>query len=145
MGTQFDVHVRNGRTEVTLLEGDVRVQTDAAASSVTLHPGEKIVIAARGESLPIPQQADLAVATAWTRRRLVFEDTPLSEVVTEFNRYSRQQLLIRDARLREKRITASFDADNTQTFSASLEAAAGTHVRRLSDGTWLIEPAAAAD
>jgi transmembrane sensor len=141
MGTQFDVHVRNGQTEVTLLEGNVRIQTAADESTVTLQPGQKLVITAREAMLPTPQQADITVATAWTRHRLVFEDTPLSEVVAEFNRYSRQQLVIRDARLRAKRITASFDAGNTQTFSASLEVAADTHVRRQPDGTWLIEPA----
>src|SRR6202000_1723640 len=47
IGTQFDVHVRNGRTEVTLLEGNVRVRTASDESTVTLQPGQKIVISAR--------------------------------------------------------------------------------------------------
>ncbi len=40
------------------------------------------------------------LAVAWTQKKLIFDAAPLSEVVAEFNRYSRQQLVLDDARAR---------------------------------------------
>jgi transmembrane sensor len=138
LGTQFNVHVRNATTVVALLEGRVEVQRAGEAGSVLLNPGEEVAIAARAAVPSQPRKADIKTSIAWTEHRLVFEDAPLSEVVEEFNRYSRQPLLIEDAAIQNARITASFDSGNARNFADSLAAAAGLKVVRRADGTWLI-------
>jgi len=137
-GTQFNVQVVRGVTTVSLLEGHVLVST-ASANSVLLNPGDQISVAADSVSSPKPHSADLKAAIAWTEHRLVFEDATLSEVIAEFNRYSRQPFVIDDPALRNIRITASFDSSSTQTFAASLAAARDLRVTHQPSGVWLIE------
>lgn len=152
-GTQFNVHVRNGTTVVSLLEGHVLMtQTatrkrgnaegagaEAIPTAVMLNPGESISIADRALKPPKPHSVDLKAAIAWTEHRLVFEDAPLSDVIAEFNRYSRQPFTIDDPTLGDAHITASFDSNSTQTFADSLSAAGGLRVIHQPDGTWLIK------
>ena len=54
--------------------------------------------------------ADVAVATAWTQRQIVFQGTRLSEVVEEFNRYNRKQMVIEDETLRPIRVSGVFSS-----------------------------------
>ena len=152
-GTRFNVHVSKHKTVVCLLEGHVlvtlsaasagagvaRSAPEAASRSVLLNPGEEISIATEPGIPPTPRQVDVSAVVAWTQHRLVFEDAPLSEVIAEFNRYSRQPFAVHDAVLGAARITMSFDANSTHTFAESLAAVGGLHVVQQSDGTWLIE------
>jgi transmembrane sensor len=138
VGTQFNVHVKEGLTTVALLEGRVVVRPLRDAVPVPLAPGQEITVADRVGGRPQASSADLDTATAWTKRRLVFEDVPLAEVVAEFNRYSRQPLVIDDTAVGDVRITASFDSGSTQVFAETLASAGGLSVQRRADGSWLI-------
>jgi transmembrane sensor len=53
-----------------------------------------------------PEQ--IARTLAWQERRLMFEATPLAEVVAEFNRYIRHRLVIEDATLGAERFGGTF-------------------------------------
>ena len=138
-GTQFNVHVAEGKTIVTLLEGRVDVRQAGGASATVLSPGQQVAIDEHSATVLTPRQVDVASAVAWTQRRLVFENAPLAEVIAEFNRYSRQQFAIENPALRNTRITASFNSDNVETFASSLAAAGDLRVTRGPDGVWLIE------
>jgi transmembrane sensor len=138
VGTQFNVHVKGDVTTVALLEGRVIVRPLRSTGPVTLEPGQEITIAGTAGARFEPSAADLDTAIAWTQRRLVFEDVPLADVVEEFNRYSRQPLVIDDPAVRDVRITASFDSGSTQTFAETLASASGLSVQRRADGSWLI-------
>lgn len=76
------------------------------SGEVLLAAGEQLTITPTEIELPKP--TNIAVATAWTDKRLVFESTPLREVVEEFNRYNRQQLVIRDPDLYDVQISGIF-------------------------------------
>lgn len=68
------------------------------------------VIARSDSTLTAPRLADIAVATAWTRHRLIFESAPLTEVAEEFNRYNQRQLVIEDPGLADFRISGVFSS-----------------------------------
>ncbi|HSY08998.1 MAG TPA: FecR domain-containing protein [Steroidobacteraceae bacterium] len=104
VGTQFDVDREASGTTVTVLEGRVNVASQAqtfrlsanglpaAPRELELSAGEQVIVTpAALEKSPHP---NAAAATAWTRGRLEFYETPLSEAVMEFNRYSRRPLVI---------------------------------------------------
>ena len=139
LGTQFNVSVKNGVTAVSLLEGRVEVRRLDGSGAIRLGPGEAVTMVERTPTPPEPRRADLDTAIAWTERRLVFEDAPLSEVIAEFNRYSRQPFSIGDPELGRLRITASFDSTSVQTFASSLAVAGGLRVTHRADEGWLIE------
>jgi transmembrane sensor len=139
LGTQFNVRVKNGETTVALLEGSVAVHRSNDSAPVMLTPGQALTLSAATKVATRPHEANLDTVTAWTKRRLVFEDTPLTEVVAEFNRYSPQPILIADPQLAHVCITATFDSDSIRTFTDSLSAAGNLQTIRQSDGSLLIQ------
>jgi transmembrane sensor len=110
VGTEFDVYRKQSETVVTVVEG--RVETYDASGLA----GEGIVLSA-GERLTVlphtvmrPTRADPMVATAWLHKRLIFEETPLSEVAVEFNRYNRRPLTIEDRELKKLKISGVYSS-----------------------------------
>lgn len=116
VGTEFDVERRIRETVVTVVEGVVSVaqarpatsfafgqaSTPAQFATPPLSPvyvpaGEQLVVAPSLNARPV--RVNVAAATAWTHRELVFASTPLRDVVEEFNRYNDRQLVISDPAL----------------------------------------------
>lgn len=77
--------------------------------------------------------AEMEQSLAWQSTRLVFNDTPLDEVVVAFNRYNpRRQLTLGDRELASRRITGMFRADNLDGFVRLLEV--GVDVKAETNG-----------
>jgi transmembrane sensor len=96
---------------VTVVEG--RVETYEGSGSAET---EAIVLSA-GEQLTVlphivtkPTRTDTVAATAWLQKRLIFEETPLSEVAEEFNRYNRRPLAIDDQELQKLKISGVYSS-----------------------------------
>ena len=139
VGTAFNVRQRDTAVEILVTEGRVRVNdsrlgqsllpaTASAGEQPLLIAGERAVVAA-ATSAAGPAPAVVAKvnapeqkrALAWQERRLEFDAAPLAEVVREFNRYNRQQLVIADATLAAKRFSGTFRADGYEPFVRLLE------------------------
>lgn len=111
VGTEFDVYRKQSATLVTVVEG--RVETYDSSDS----PGTPAIVLSAGEQLTVlphmvtkPTRTDTAVATAWVQKRLIFEDTPLSDVAEEFNRYNRRPLTIDDSELEAIKISGVYSS-----------------------------------
>ena len=140
VGTAFNVRLRPEAVEVLVTEGRVEVKDSvrgesllgrtAGAEPAVLTQGERAVIAAvatvaapAATALVEPVSAPVIERTlAWQERRLEFDATPLSEVVAEFNRYNRHQIVIADPRLAAKQFGGNFRADGHEAFVSLLEA-----------------------
>lgn len=83
-----------------------RASADARRDHLLLSAGEQVRITPTAVDPPKP--ANLAIALAWTQQKLAFEETPLREVVEEFNRYNRQQLVIADPELYDFHVSGVF-------------------------------------
>jgi transmembrane sensor len=68
-----------------------------SGSAVYVGAGEQVTVTS--QSLAPPEHADVTAATAWMQRRLVFDGTRLSDVVEQFNRNNRRQLIIESDKL----------------------------------------------
>lgn len=160
LGTQFSAYRQSEQTVVTVVEGRVAVsearpggtrstparspksmrkhQDAARPDVVELAAGYRVVVpvSGGGDGLrPIP--IDARAATAWRQRRLVFENATLAEVVGEFNRYNRRQLLVEDPELASRRISGVFYADRPQALVHFLAKQSGVVVQEL-DGSRLV-------
>lgn len=141
VGTQFNVDRRRHRTTVTVIDGSVLVaQAPVAvgeqARTAPLATGEQIVVAAG--KIEAPKPVNVLAATAWTKRRLVFERRPLSEVAEEFNRYNRDRIVIEDPALRRQEVTGDFDADRVESFLTFLAGTPGVRVVRDERGAHVV-------
>lgn len=135
VGTQFNVDSRENRTVVTVLEGRVRVlqQSPGGTELPVLGAGQQVVIP-REQGARHISKVDPTRVTGWTARRLYFEDTPLSEAVSEFERYSKRQIHIEDETLAERRITGTFDAADPAALVQFLARYGDTTVEESSSG-----------
>jgi len=135
VGTEFDVYRKATATVVTVVEGRVAVdevgftaptpQPASQPEPMLLDAGEQVTLptgqltADAVKRPPRARRTDVAVATAWVEKRLIFEETPLAEVAEEFNRYNTRRLVISDPELRSLGISgvyASTDPDSLLGF-----------------------------
>jgi transmembrane sensor len=145
LGTTFGVEHRNASVVVTVSEGKVGVQqpggaqggTPAPAREVLLTAGQQLVTRNSGAATSV-QQVDTARALAWSEGRLVFDATPLSEVVSEFNRYNHVKLQVADRELGRRPVSGVFQASDPQTLIAFIRAGARVHVTSTTDGSRIL-------
>lgn len=123
VGTQFDVYRKSTGTVVTVVEGKVAVSAPEPSGTATtqtptsgavlLSAGEQVIISAH--ALSVPTQTNPSLSTAWTQGNLVFDSTPLSEVIQEFARYNARPLFVDDPKLLGLHISGTFPTtDSTQ-------------------------------
>jgi transmembrane sensor len=125
VGTQFDVYRKPSGTVVTVVEGRVAVPTAGdrpaieGSRELLLGAGEQVTLNQR--SVRRSEHADVAAATAWTQKRLVFEDTPLAEVAEEFNRYNTTRLVITDADVAQLEVSGLYSSTDPAALIAFLK------------------------
>ena len=143
VGTQFDVYRKLDGTIVTVVEGRVAILNEERPSGPK-HEGERglrdpapgtevadfaqaegegAIFLTAGEQITVsPKRArktlhpNLAGATSWTQRQLVFDSASLTDVAEEFNRYNERKLVIDPSALETLHINGVFSS----TDSASL-------------------------
>ena len=143
VGTQFDVYRKLDGTIVTVVEGRVAILNEERPSGPK-HEGERglrdpapgtevadfaqaegegAIFLTAGEQITVsPKRArktlhpNLAGATSWTQRQLVFDSASLTDVAEEFNRYNERKLVIDPSALETLHISGVFSS----TDSASL-------------------------
>jgi transmembrane sensor len=105
------------------------VASGSAAEPIELAAGQQVLIATdRGEPRAgKPVSVNPAISTSWRQRRLIFDDRSLADVVLEFNRYNRRQLVIEDPALGAERVNGIFDSDKPQALVRFLQQQ--SHVR----------------
>lgn len=132
VGTQFDVYRKSGATTITVVEGSVEVYRNRAPIAdglpeVRLHPGDQLDV---GDRVGMLRHVDAHAAVAWLERQIAFQDEPLGEVATEFNRYGPVTVEIDDESLRALPISGIVDAYDTDSFAAYLATLKGVIVQK---------------
>jgi transmembrane sensor len=133
LGTAFDVKLSGETVTVTVMEHRVEVST-GPDSRVELEQGQQVRYVAR--ELQVPHAADLRVADAWRRGRLVFQDAPLGEVIADLERSRGGRIVLTDSRLRALPVTAVFDARQADAALTTIASILPITLHRLTD--WLI-------
>jgi transmembrane sensor len=155
VGTEFNVYNRTDGTQISVIEGKVRVgtapsaatgvslglaQSDDAHSSganniqsvIPLAAGQQVTVSSIVEPKPTP--ANVSTATAWIQRRIVLDNDSVRTAVDEFNRYNRVQIRIQDKELAGLRISGVFDADDPKALINYLEQIQQAHTSRTPMG-----------
>jgi transmembrane sensor len=114
VGTEFDVQLLGTDTTVSVVEGTVAVLSTPARNSsdrkdLMVNAGEQAIVTARASTKP-KQPISVSAATAWTRGRLEFDETPLREVADEFNRSSPRPMKLLSATAGSVRISGVYSS-----------------------------------
>ena len=147
VGTAFSV--RLAPRDVNVLVTDGRVAVDRATADPVATPVQPLAFVSQGAAVavapadlaphaPAPAVVDvsgpeLAERLAWRVPRLEFNDTPLREAVTLFNRHGNVRLSLAAPALGELRVSGFVRADNTPALLQLLRADYGVEAQRLGD------------
>jgi transmembrane sensor len=132
LGTEFSVHLQNDhQVRVIVTEGSVRVVPPVSIGSRAHSDGTVI---SAGSMASIQRNivtrvsldpGDISRRIAWRSGLLAFSGQTLTDVVTEFNRYNQQQLLIADPSIKDFRIGGTFEATDLDSFLTALHGTFG--------------------
>lgn len=135
VGTEFQVRVNEGATDVALLKGKLAIATqspDGAPQSASLIGGQSLSFDQTGRITPV-QPIDLQQAQGWTQGKLFVHDWRLPQLLAEMNRYNNAQIGIGDSSLQNIRISGVFRTNDQQTFLQMLQQGWAIRARRVSD------------
>jgi transmembrane sensor len=143
LGTEFDIYRKPNGTVITVVAGRVAVDSqelnesssNVRGASGRSAPKDTMATLAAGEQLTVGPQGihkaehpNLAGATAWTQRQLVFDSTPLPEVAQEFNRYNTRVLTVASAGLQDFRVSGIFSSTDPASMVRFLREQPGIRV-----------------
>jgi transmembrane sensor len=131
VGTRFNVDLHAQAAKVVVAEG--RVEVSAGSALVPLDAGEQLTLVPR--QAPTVSRVNVAAATGWTRRELIFENQPLGAIAAELNRYNRQVIDIQSEALRAEQVTGVFRSHDPASFIAFMARIPGVTVEASKDGS----------
>lgn len=131
LGTAFDVRNEAGKVRLVVTEHRVGVTLPTSPAPLTAQVGEGQAVDFDGSHLSAVRPVDADAVTAWRRDRLVFHERPLGEVLDELARYHHGVLWTRDERLRELRVTGTFETADVPAQLALLQRALPIRIRHL--------------
>ena len=120
LGTRFVVDLGGNALKVKLLKGRVAVEAlKPGAATVGLNPGQEFI--ERGGAAAV-RRFDLGGENepGWRRGFIDLDDLPMKEAVAEVNRYSRDQIVIRDPAVAAMRISGQFRAGDADRFAQTV-------------------------
>jgi len=107
VGTAFSVKKSGDDMLVAVSEGTVEVSAGSTDASVLVHSDQQVDFQ-QGRLGPV-LIADMLETLAWQRGQLIFKRQPLSRVIEEVNRYRKGQIMLINARLKERIVSGVFD------------------------------------
>jgi transmembrane sensor len=145
LGTEFNVLSLSGDVTVTVLSGKVEVLAGTARKNIQ-RSASAILSAGQEVSYSSTRLSNLHTANtqrvlAWQSGRVAFQDVPLFEAMTEFNRYISRPIVIKDPALEHIRVSGVFRIGETEALLNALNTAFGIEA---SSGSKAIELRSAA-
>jgi transmembrane sensor len=134
LGTKFSVRREGNRTQVTVLEGRVRLDradSPGAKGKVipTIASGNDSAVLQAGSVLVVAKTAEqVQHELSWRQGRLVFDQKTLAEIAAEFNRYNHKQVWV-EGEAASLRLGGSFDAHNVEGFARLVHEGFGLNLR----------------
>lgn len=115
LGTKFNVWSRNNETRVVVKEGKVSLaESTAEENKVFLTKGEASkVIASLSPEEPLKVNADKLLG--WLDGEIVFENSSLSEIASELERYYNINITLDNPELKKYNLTGTFNNEEIDT------------------------------
>lgn len=136
LGTVFNVQrLANDGVQVAVQEHAVMVKDNINAESQMVAKGQMLVFRV-GQSLSRPQVANLDQVTSWQNHYLTINDRPLSELITELERYRSERIILAGDGLASMRVTGVFSLNDPDKVLATV--CGVLNLKQINVGSWLI-------
>jgi len=127
-GTEFNLSTYNddAAIKLTLVRGKVSLLDEKNETEIAVRENEEIVVGAKAKlEQPARKTADLRLNTSWKDGYLVFDNTPIREVIKKMERWYGVEISVADARVMNNTFTASFRSESLQQVLTLLEITCG--------------------
>jgi len=111
LGTAFNVLRHDGKVQITVVHGVVTVGRAGSTETVRLTAGDHF-LRQEGQSAFQLAKVDTAAVLNWREGQVVFEDQPLSSVVSTLNRYFTRPITIEDPAVQRLRFSGILKIDD---------------------------------
>lgn len=119
MGTQFVVSTRNRDTQVILEEGKVSLTPANRNNETILEPGQLAEFNSNSDTIHT-KYVNAKTYISWTTQTLVFDQTPLVDVVDRLENTYGVKVVVRDTDLYERKISGSVDNTSLGVITSAL-------------------------
>ena len=127
-GTEFNLstYSDDAALKLTLVRGRVSLLDEKNDTEIEVREKEVVAVGAvkRLES-PARKTADIKVNTSWKDGYLVFDNTPIREVIKKMERWYGVDITVADARVMNNTFTASFRSESLQQVLTLLDITCG--------------------
>ncbi len=106
LGTRFEVSAGDDSLRIVVVEGRVDVNADGQQVAVS---GGEVTYIARGSAPAAPRGSDVWKLLDWPEGLLLFQATPLADVIREIESHFGIPMAIRDRTLATRSVTAWFE------------------------------------
>ncbi len=116
---------------------DTRAQKEPPLVQTILDAGQHLVLSAREPAPKIKTvtEEEIRRSLSWREGLFDFSETPLDQVVREFDRHTRLNIEIADPALRDRKFSGIFPTGNIDTLLETLETAYGIEVTYVDANT----------
>jgi len=134
IGTRFNVYNRRGTTKVVLASGKVKLARIDRADTIqtVMQPGELVKISGALNAFD-KQTINAEDYIAWTEHRLVFDNTPLSEIVPVFEDNFGLEVTLLDDSLAGRKLTGEITIQDPGDLINALTKALNINILRSGD------------
>jgi transmembrane sensor len=124
---RFNVRHDLGSVCVTCLQG--KLQVERMTTTLPLSAGRQVVYSEKGIGVAVP--VDASAVTAWQDGVVIFDGTPIVDVIAEINRYRRGKVVLLNAALGRERFNARFRIENIDRVVGQIEQVFGARATKL--------------
>ena len=127
-GTEFNLstYSDDAALKLTLVRGKVSLLDEKSETEVVVREKEEVVVGARAQlEKPTRKTADMKLNTSWKDGYLVFDNTPIREVIKKMERWYGVDITVADARVMNNTFTASFRSESHQQVLTLLDITCG--------------------
>ncbi|CAM2776839.1 FecR family protein [Pseudomonas gessardii] len=137
-GTQFNVWKYDDQVRVMLLEGSVKISSDASHSGLSLTPGMQASYN-RGDAQPQLQAfSPHDPALAWRRGKLILDNLALVDALPLINRYLSKPVMLADTGTGNIRIGGIYDIHEVTHLVSSLPKVLPVYLTQNQDGNTVL-------
>ena len=138
LGTVFNVNTYREATSVFLEEGKVQLDFKGLEVPVVMEPGEIVSYSQSDGGVPVKQHAQPIPHTSWKDGIMVFNQTPLKEVLTKMEETYGIKFRVRDEIYLDRQITTGLPVENFELALSLLETTLGMQIIKM-EGYYRIE------
>lgn len=131
-GTEFNLstYSDDAALKLTLVRGKVTLLDEKNDTEVIVKEKEEVVVGATSKlEKPARKAADMRLNTSWKDGYLVFDNTPIREVIKKMERWYGVDITVADARVMNNTFTASFRSESLQQVLTLLDITCGIKSR----------------